>query len=212
MKLYDMTRAPNPRRVRIFLAEKGIEVDTVQVDVLAGENLTDAYLKINPRGLIPSLELDDGTCLTETVAICRYLEETHPEPPLMGASPLDKARVEMWQRVMEQDGLAAVGETYRNSAPNLAGRRMAGTAGGDQIPEIAEQGRERVAEFLDMLDARLGEADYVAGDSFSIADITALCTVDFARAILQRPWHTRLDQKASTKAVASSMPVNYRDL
>lgn len=209
MKLYDMTRAPNPRRVRIFLAEKGIEVDTVQVDVLAGENLTDAYLKINPRGLIPSLELDDGTCLTETVAICRYLEETHPEPPLMGASPLDKARVEMWQRVMEQDGLAAVGETYRNSAPNLAGRRMAGTAGGDQIPEIAEQGRERVAEFLDMLDARLGEADYVAGDSFSIADITALCTVDFARAIHMAPadshtnikrWHTVVSDRPSARA------------
>lgn len=209
MKLYDMTRAPNPRRVRIFLAEKGIEVDTVQVDVLAGENLTDAYLKINPRGLIPSLELDDGTCLTETVAICRYLEETHPEPPLMGASPLDKARVEMWQRVMEQDGLAAVGETYRNSAPNLAGRRMAGTAGGDQIPEIAEQGRERVAEFLDMLDERLGEADYVAGDSFSIADITALCTVDFARAIHMAPadshtnikrWHTVVSDRPSARA------------
>ena len=209
MKLYDMTRAPNPRRVRIFLAEKGIEVDTVQVDVLAGENLTDAYLKINPRGLIPSLELDDGTCLTETVAICRYLEETHPDPPLMGASPLDKARVEMWQRVMEQDGLAAVGETYRNSAPNLAGRRMAGTAGGDQIPEIAEQGRERVAEFLDMLDERLGEADYVAGDSFSIADITALCTVDFARAIHMAPadshtnikrWHAAVSDRPSARA------------
>ena len=209
MKLYDMTRAPNPRRVRIFLAEKGIEVDTVQVDVLAGENLTDAYLKINPRGLIPSLELDDGTCLTETVAICRYLEETHPDPPLMGASPLDKARVEMWQRVMEQDGLAAVGETYRNSAPNLAGRRMAGTAGGDQIPEIAEQGRERVAEFLDMLDERLGASDYVAGDSFSIADITALCTVDFARAIHMAPadshtnikrWHAVVSDRPSARA------------
>ena len=209
MKLYDMTRAPNPRRVRIFLAEKGIEVDTVQVDVLAGENLTDAYLKINPRGLIPSLELDDGTCLTETVAICRYLEETHPDPPLMGASPLDKARVEMWQRVMEQDGLAAVGETYRNSAPNLAGRRMAGTAGGDQIPEIAEQGRERVAEFLDMLDERLGGSDYVAGDSFSIADITALCTVDFARAIHMAPadshtnikrWHAAVSDRPSARA------------
>ena len=209
MKLYDMTRAPNPRRVRIFLAEKGIEVDTVQVDVLAGENLTDAYLKINPRGLIPSLELDDGTCLTETVAICRYLEETHPDPPLMGASPLDKARVEMWQRVMEQDGLAAVGETYRNSAPNLAGRRMAGTAGGDQIPEIAEQGRERVAEFLDMLDERLGGSEYIAGDSFSIADITALCTVDFARAIHMAPadshtnikrWHTAVSDRPSARA------------
>lgn len=209
MKLYDMTRAPNPRRVRIFLAEKGIEVDTVQVDVLAGENLTDDYLKINPRGLIPSLELDDGTCLTETVAICRYLEETHPDPPLMGASPLDKARVEMWQRVMEQDGLAAVGETYRNSAPNLAGRRMAGTAGGDQIPEIAEQGRERVAEFLDMLDERLGASDYVAGDSFSIADITALCTVDFARAIHMAPadshtnikrWHAVVSDRPSARA------------
>ena len=209
MKLYDMTRAPNPRRVRIFLAEKGIEVDNVQVDVLAGENLTDDYLKINPRGLIPSLELDDGTCLTETVAICRYLEETHPEPSLMGTTALDKARVEMWQRVMEQDGLTPVGETYRNSAPNLVGRRMPGTAGGDQIPEIAEQGRERVAKFLDMLDERLGESEYIAGDSFSIADITALCTVDFARAIHMSPadshtnikrWHTAVSGRPSARA------------
>ncbi len=209
MRLYDCKMAPNPRRVRIFLAEKGIAVSTVEVDIVAGQNLQPEYLAVNPRGLLPTLELDDGRRIDETVAICRYLEETVPQPPLLGGTPLEKAEIESWQRHIEFDGFLAIGEVFRNTAPQFATRRVPGRSGDVAIPEIAERARERVAAFYDMLDARLKVSEYIAGPRFSIADITALCAVDFGAWVglgvpegcpNVRRWHSAVSARPSAKA------------
>lgn len=184
MKLYDCKMAPNPRRVRIFLAEKGIQIPAVEVSILDGENLKPEYLRVNPRGLLPVLELDDGTRLDETVAICRYIEELHPQPVLMGSGALGKAIVESWQRHMEFDGLAAVGEVLRNSFPAFSARGLPGvTQPVPAIPALIERGTASVKRFHERLEQRLAESEYIAGDKFSIADITALCVVDVASRI-----------------------------
>lgn len=205
MKLYDMKMAPNPRRVRIFLAEKGIsDFDRVEIDISEGENLREEFLKINPRGQIPTLVLDDGTCLDESVAICRYLEETCPEPNLMGVDPLQKAKIEAAQRHMEFDGMLALVEAFRNSAPFFAERAYPGLpAGYPAIPELAERGKKRFLVFLDALETRLSGQAYVAGDIFSIADITALCTIDFARVVKIRPTQAHVNVRRWHEAVSS---------
>lgn len=210
MKLYDCKMAPNPRRVRIFLAEKGVEIPKVEVNILEGENLKPEYLKVNPRGLLPVLELDNGTRIDETVAICRYIEETHPEPRLMGVDPLDKAIVESWQRHMEFDGLLAVGEAFRNSSPAFSTRGLPGvTETVKAIPELAERGKASVRRFYDRLEQRLGEFEFIAGERFSIADITALCVVDFAGWIKipipkehknSQRWHAAVSSRPSAAA------------
>lgn len=181
MKLYDCKIAPNPRRVRIFLSEKGIEVPTVEVDIVGGENLRPAYLAVNPRGLLPVLELDDGARIDETVAICRYFEETHPEPPLLGRSALERARIEARQRHMEFDGMLAASEVFRNSSPAFAERGLPGvTDPVGAIPQLVDRGRASLARFFEQLDRYCAESRFVAGEGYSIADITALCAVDFA--------------------------------
>jgi glutathione S-transferase len=134
MKLYDYTMAPNPRRVRIFIAEKGLDIENIAVDLGAKAQMEDAYRAKNPELLVPALELDDGTIIGESMAICRYLEEVHPEPPLLGRTAIEKATVEMWQRRMEMNGLAAVAEAFRNTVPGFAGRAIAGPHDYDQIP------------------------------------------------------------------------------
>ncbi len=181
MKLYDCKMAPNPRRVRIFLAEKGVTIPTVEVSIIDGENLKPEYLRVNPRGLLPVLELDDGTRLDETVAICRYIEELHPEPSLMGVKPLEKAIIESWQRHMEFDGLTAVSEVLRNSFPAFSSRGLPGvTQPVPAIPALVERGTASVKRFHERLEQRLGATEFIAGERFSIADITALCVVDVA--------------------------------
>lgn len=181
MKLYDNKLAPNPRRVRIFMAEKGISCETEQIDIVKGENLSEAYLAVNPRGLIPALVLDDGTVLDESVAICRYLEETHPEPPLMGTGAVGKAQVEARQRHMEFDGLAGAAEAFRNAFPLFSSRGLPGPAGTvEAIPALVERGTATVLRFYQRLNKDLANSAFIAGDSFTIADITALCTLDFA--------------------------------
>ena len=182
MKLYDCATAPNPRRVRIFLAEKNLTIPVVQVDLRAGEHLKPDYAAINPSKTVPVLELDDGTRISESVAICRYLEDSFPEPPLMGVGAKERALVEMWNRRMEHDGLFAAGEALRNAAPGLKGRALAGVDEPvEQIPALAERGRASMARFMRRLDQRLAESRFIAGDKFSIADITAFCAIDFAR-------------------------------
>jgi len=209
VKLYDCTMAPNPRRVRIFLAEKGVRVPMVEVDIVAGENLRPEYLAVNPRGLLPTLELDDGRRIDETVAICRYFEETVPEPPLMGTSPLEKAEIESWQRHVEFDGFLAIGDVFRNTAPQFASRRIAGRSGDAALPALVEQARERVAAFYDALEQRLAASEYVGGPRFSIADITALCAVDFGKWVglgIPEPhaaslrWYRQVSARPSAKA------------
>lgn len=209
MKLYDYTMAPNPRRVRIFIAEKGLDIENVTVDLGAKEQLQDAYRAKNPELLVPALELDDGTIIGETMAICRYLEEIHPQPALLGQTALEKAQVEMWQRRMEMNGLAAVAEAFRNTVPGFAGRAVAGPHDYEQIPDLAARGLQRIEHFFTDLNNHLASSPYVAGDAYSVADITALVAIDFAKVTKKRPdesltalaaWHEKVSARPSAKA------------
>jgi glutathione S-transferase len=174
MKLYDTKQAPNPRRVRIFLAEKGIEVPLVPVDLASAENRSPGFLAKNPMGQVPVLELDDGTFISETVAISRYFEQLEPEPPLMGIDPLDQVKVEMWQRRMEFKLWANVGSAFRNTHAFFKGRI-------EQVPEYGEVCRKAAIEALPWLDAELESREFIAGERYTIADITALVSLDFGR-------------------------------
>jgi glutathione S-transferase len=209
MKFYDCTTAPSPRRVRIFLAEKGIRVPTVQVDLRNNEQLTPAFRKINPDATVPSLELDDGTRINDAIGICVYFEAVHPQPALMGETAEEKALVASWQREVERNGFYAVMEAFRNSAPGLKGRALPGPHDYEQIPALAERGRLRVQHFHEQMDARLGQSEFIAGPHYSVADITALITIDFAaRAKMPIPescdhlhrWHEQVCARPSAKA------------
>jgi glutathione S-transferase len=180
MKLYQSNTSPNSRRVRIFLAEKGISMPLVPVDLAAKEQFSDAYAAINPRRVVPTLVLEDGTAIGEVPAILRYLEEIHPEPRLLGATPKTKAQVAMWERRVEMEGFASVMEAVRNAVPALKNRAIAGPHDYEQIPALAERSRAQVRNFYADFDTRLAEVPFVAGDQFSVADITAIVTVDFA--------------------------------
>ena len=183
MKLYDAEFAPSPRRVRIFLAEKGIVVDRVMVDLRRNEQLTDPYLMVNPRGAVPALELDDGEVICESAAICRYFEALHPDPTMFGATALDIGRIESWTRRIESDGYAAAVYAFRNVHPAFQDRAAPGKwPAMPQIPELGARGLIMWGAFVDALDARLADRDWIATDAFSFADITALVTIDFARA------------------------------
>ncbi len=180
MKFYDCSTAPSPRRVRIFIAEKGLEIPAVQVDLRNGEHLSDTFRTLNPWCTVPVLELDDGTAISEAVAVCRYLEDAHPEPPLMGVDARDRAVVAMWEHRFEIDGFLAVTEAFRNAAKGLKGRALTGPGSVAQIPELVQRGRARVESFFSALDARLAHHPFVAGERYTIADITAQVAVDFA--------------------------------
>lgn len=209
MKLYDCAPAPSPRRVRMFLAEKGLVIPVVQVDLRHGEHLEPAFKAINPRAEVPVLELDDGTMISETVAICRYLEELKPEPNLLGATAKERALIAMWDHRVEVEGFMSVAEALRNQAKGFENRALTGPEDFAQIPELAARGRRRIAQFFATLDARLGNSPYVGSDRFSVADITALVVVDFAawtketiptdHKNLQR-WHAEVSARPSAKA------------
>ena len=180
MKLYQSNASPSSRRGRIFLAEKGISIPIVPVDLGAREQFSDAYAAINPRRVVPTLVLDDGTAIGEIPAIQRYIEEVHPDPALLGTSPKTKAQVAMWDRRVEQEGFASVMEAVRNTVPGLKNRAIAGPHQYEQIPALVERSRQRIRDFYDDFETRLAEVPFVAGDEFSVADITAVVTVDFA--------------------------------
>ncbi len=209
MKLYDCQIAPSPRRVRIFAAEKGIALETVEIDLAKGEQFADDYRRVNPDCVVPALELDDGAVITEVLAICQYLEELHPEPPLFGRTPEERAFVTMWNVKVEQQGLWPTAEAFRNAVKGLKGRALPGPDGYEQIPELAARGRERTAKFLARLDGRLADNEFLAGENFSIADISALVVVDFATRLkiavpgdgahLAR-WHTAVSTRPSAAA------------
>jgi glutathione S-transferase len=209
MKFYDCTTAPSPRRVRIFLAEKGITVPTVQVDLRNNEQLTAEFRAINPDATVPSLELDDGTRINDAVGICVYFEALHPRPALMGETTEEKALVASWQRQVERNGFYAVIEAFRNATPGLKGRALPGPHDYEQIPALAERGRLRVQHFYEQMDAQLAQSEFISGPRYSIADITALITIDFAaRAKMPIPadcahvqrWHTQVSARPSAKA------------
>jgi glutathione S-transferase len=166
--------------VRVFIAEKGIEIETVQVDLGSGEQFTDAFIKINADCVVPALELDDGSSLSEVIAICHYLEALYPEPVLLGANDEERARILMWNSKVEQQGLWAVADAFRNTAKGLKNRAATGPVPYAQIPELAERARSRVEQFFYRLDGQLADNEFVAGHNFSIADISAMVVVDFA--------------------------------
>ena len=179
MKLYEFALAPNPRRVRIFLAEKGVTIPTVQVNLREQEQLKPEFLAVNPFATVPVLELDDGRRIAETIAICRYIEAIHPEPRLFGRDAYEQGAVEEWQRHVELEGMVAVAEGFRNSTPGMKGRAVTGQFGYEQIAELAERGKARALRFFELLDKRLAKQEYIASDRYSVADITALVGYDF---------------------------------
>ncbi len=205
MKFYDCATAPSPRRVRIFAAEKGIELDTVQVDLSSGEQFGDAFCAINPDCVVPALVLDDGTCLSEVTAICQYLEEHKPDPTLWGSDAATRALTTMWHVKVDQQGLAAIADVFRNTAKGMKGRALPGPDDYEQIPELAERGRQRVYNFFEKLDRQLASNEFVAGGRFTIADISALVFVDFARRAKIDPPQT-LDNLARWYQAVSSRP------
>lgn len=180
MKFYDCQTAPSPRRVRMFIAEKGVEVPVVQVDLRSGEQLGEAFRKINPRCTVPVLELDDGTCLTDTLAICHYLESQFPEPNLMGVDGREQALVMNWHEQILTEGFLAGGEALRNFVKGFENRALTGPKSFRQIPELAERGRIRLELFMEVLDQRLAQSPYVALERFTMADIGAFVCADFA--------------------------------
>jgi glutathione S-transferase len=180
VRFYDCATAPSPRRVRVFLAEKGISVPTVQVNLRDGEQFTPSFRAINPDCTVPVLELDNGARITDAIGICRYFEAVQLEPALFGTGAEEIATIESWQRRAERDGFYAVMEAFRNSTPGLKGRALPGPLDLEQIPALAERGRARVQQFFDTLNARVSQAEYVAGPRYSVADITAMIAVEFA--------------------------------
>ncbi|MCX4142109.1 glutathione S-transferase [Paraburkholderia sp. SEWSISQ10-3 4] len=185
--LYESKGSPNARRVRVFIAEKGIEIARRAIDLGSREQFSDAFKAVNPRMQVPALQLADGTVITEVLAIWRYLEEAYPHKPLLGATAKDKALVTMWERRAELDGFAPVMEAVRNALPGLKGRALSGPHDYEQIPALVERSKQRVSNFFADFNARLESAPFVAGDEFSAADITTLVTVDFAANALKMP-------------------------
>lgn len=209
MRFYDCKTAPSPRRVRMFIAEKGIEVPTIQVDLRNGEQLGDEFRKINPRCTVPVLELDDGTCLTDTLAICHYLESQFPEPNLMGHDGREQALVMNWHEQTLTEGFVAGAEALRNFVKGFENRSLTGPRSFRQIPELAERGRVRLGHFMEVLDARLKVSPYVALDRFTMADIGAYVCADFAGWVKipvreqwpnLRRWLEDIDQRPSSSA------------
>jgi glutathione S-transferase len=187
MTLYDCSTAPSPRRARILLAEKGVRHGTVQIDLRAGEQLGEAYRRINPQCTVPALRTDDGLVLTDNAAIAAYLEARFPEPALLGSTPAEKAEIASWNWRIEFEGLIAIAESMRNSAPAMANRALPGPVNYAQIPELAQRGLARLQQFFVELNGRLASRDFVAADRFSIADIIAVVAVDFARVVKVKP-------------------------
>ncbi|QNK66594.1 glutathione S-transferase family protein [Variovorax sp. PAMC26660] len=188
--LYDCATAPSPRRARILLAEKGIAHETVQINLAHGEQMGDAYRAINPQCTVPALRTDDdedGLLLTDNAAIAAWLEARYPQPPLMGSTPKEKAEIASWNWRIEFEGLLAIAETLRNGSPAMADRALPGPVNYAQIPELAQRGLARVNHFFETLNERLAGRDFIAADRLSIADITAVVAVDFARVVRVKP-------------------------
>jgi glutathione S-transferase len=207
MTLYDCSTAPRPRRARILLAEKGVRHDTVEVDLRGGEQLGEAFRRVNPRCTVPVLRTDDGLVLTDNAAIAAWIEARFPQPALLGETPAEKAEIASWNWRIEFEGLLAIAESMRNSAPSMADRALPGPVNYAQIPELAQRGVARLQQFFADLDDRLAGRAFVGGDRFSIADITAVVAVDFARVVKVKPGeqHPQLRRWRAAMAERPSM-------
>lgn len=202
MKLYDDPMAPNPRRVRIFLAEKGLEIPKVTTSIAMKQNKTEAYKKINPLGLLPALELADGRIITESIAICRYLEALHPEPNLFGRDAFEQATIERWTRHMEFEIQLTVAQVFRNTHPFWQGRIP-------QVPEYGEHCRKAAIKRFEWLNEQLADRAFIAGDRFTIADIVGLVGIDFGKLsniriqeqqVHLKRWYTTVASRPSAQA------------
>jgi len=186
MLFYDCSTAPSPRRARMFIAEKGLAIETRDISIAKSEQLEPAFLAINPHATITVLETDSGAILTENLGIAAYLEAAHPEPPLMGQTPDEKGAVMMWNTIVEQQGGWPIAEVLRNTNPHMKDRAIPGQTNLEQIPALAERGMARVDLFFDLLEERLTQSRFLALDQFTLADITCFVFVDFARVIRRR--------------------------
>jgi glutathione S-transferase len=209
MKFYDCKTAPSPRRVRMFIAEKGIDILTVQVDLRNEEQLSEAFRKVNPRCTVPVLELSDGTCLNDTLAICHYLESEFPDPNLMGQGAREQALVMNWHEQIQTEGFLAGAEALRNFVKGFENRALTGPKSFKQIPQLAERGRERLELFMNILDKRLEKSPYIALDRFTMADIGGYVCVDFATWVKLpvreqwpnvRRWYDEISERPSASA------------
>jgi len=210
MKLYDFRGPPSPRRVRIFLAEKGLEIETETVNTTEGEQFSEEFKALNPHCTVPVLELDNGTAISSIDAINRYIEEIHPEPPLFGRSPEERAEINNWCHYLNVNGIMAVAEAVRNSVERLKGRAVTGSRPIEQIPELAERGRKRILYFFEDLEKQLSDGrEFIMGDTYSVVDCGAFVVVDFSRVAkvtvpdemtnLKR-WHAAMSERPSASA------------
>ena len=187
LKLYDCSTAPSPRRARMFLAEKGLEWETVEVDLRSGEQMGEAFRKVNPSATVPVLVTEDGERITENIGIAAYLEARHPEPPLMGTTPIEKAQVLGTNYTIEMGGLVAIAEALRNASPAMKGRALPGPVNIAQIPALAERGVKRLGHFFDAMERRMEGRDFAATDRYTLADITLTVTYDFSKWVKAQP-------------------------
>ena len=191
--LYDFTMAPSPRRARIVLAEKGIAHEKVPVDLAKGEQMGDAYRAINPLCTVPALRLEDGHILTDNAGIAAWAEAAFPNPPLLGTSPIEKAEIASWNARIEFEALYAIADALRNTAPSMKDRALTGPVNYQQIPALAERGMARITAFMDMFNAHLTGREFVVTGRFTLADITAVVAIDFARVIKIKPQEQHAD-------------------
>lgn len=205
MKFYDYNAAPSPRRARILMAEKGVAVETEQVDLGTRAQFEEPYRTINPRCTVPALALDDGTVLCDNASIARYFEEIYPDPPMLGRTPVEKALVAEWTARVEGEGLMGVAEALRNRSEFFKDSSVTGPNRYAQVPELVDRGRARASACLQDLDARLGEAAYLAGDAFSAADIAAYVFVDFT-AWIKLPMPEGLENLARWREAVGARP------
>ncbi len=206
LTLYDFNGAPSPRRAKMFLAEKGLEFKNIQVDIRSNEQMGEAYRKINPRCTVPALVVESGEVLTENSEIAAYLEAQYPDKPLLGSTPIEKALIAKWNWRAEFDGLMAIAEALRNASKSMKDRALPGPRNVKQIPELAERGQERIAWFFEDINEHLKENKYIAGENYSVADITTTICVDFAKWVKAAPletqtalleWHDRMKERPS---------------
>jgi len=208
MIFYDFHGAPSPRRARMFIAEKQIDIESQEIDLKLREQFSPEFLAINPRGTVPALVTDTGIALTENVGIAAYLEEKFPSPPLMGNTAGEKALVLMWNAICETQGFLVIGNYLRNSNPGHSGRAITGPVSFEQIPELVNRAKKRADIFFNMLEAQLNKSDYLASGKFTFADITGFVVCDFAQMVkisipkncsATQAWYDKIQERPSAK-------------